>query len=72
MFSWMSGLQNPLVQNDFNMFLDEWMSVKVLAGCLRPGLCDFRVEVKGRCFRLVSNAIGCLRPAQMPSGVCDR
>ena len=29
MFSWMSGLQNPLVQNDFNMFLDEWTSVKV-------------------------------------------
>ena len=29
MFSWTSGLQNPLVQNDFNIFLDEWTSVKV-------------------------------------------
>ena len=32
MFSWMSGLQNPLIQNDFKMFLDKWMGVKVLAG----------------------------------------
>ena len=31
MFSWMGGLQTPLVQNDFNMLLDEWTSVKVLA-----------------------------------------
>ena len=30
MFSWMSGLQNPLIQNDFIMFQDEWMSVKSL------------------------------------------
>ena len=29
MFSWTSGLQNPLIENDFNMFLDEWTSVKV-------------------------------------------
>ena len=28
LFSRKSCLQNPLSQNDVNMFLDEWMSVK--------------------------------------------
>ena len=30
-FFWMSGLQNPLVQKDFNMILDDWARVKILA-----------------------------------------
>ena len=32
MFFWMSALQNQLVQNNFNIFLDEWKGVWVLAG----------------------------------------
>ena len=35
-FSWMSGLQNPFIQNDFNMFLDKRMSVKVYPGLELP------------------------------------
>ena len=27
MFSWTSGLQYPLIQNNFNMFLEQWTSV---------------------------------------------
>ena len=27
MFVWTSGFHNPLVHTDFNMFVDEWMSV---------------------------------------------
>ena len=29
MFVWTSGFQNSLVHTDFNMFVDEWMSVNV-------------------------------------------
>ena len=32
MLFWMSNLQSPLVQNNFDMFLDEWTSLEVWAG----------------------------------------